>query len=71
MRWVRHVARVGGQKRRVQGFGWERNHLEESERNIKLHYQEVGWAGMEWTALAQDRDRCQALVNAVMNFWVP
>jgi hypothetical protein len=25
---------------------------------------------MNWIALAQDRDRCQALVNAVMNLWV-
>ena len=27
--------------------------------------------GMDWIDLAQDRDRWQALVNAVMNLWVP
>jgi hypothetical protein len=27
--------------------------------------------GMDWIGLAQDRDRWQALVNAVMNIWVP
>jgi len=26
--------------------------------------------GMEWIDLAQDRNKWQALVNAVMNLWV-
>jgi len=36
------------------------------EDNIKMDRQEVGWGGLDWVALAQDRDRCWALVNAVM-----
>jgi len=30
-----------------------------------------GMWGMDWIDVAHDRDRWRALVNAVMNFWVP
>jgi len=36
-----------------------------------MDLQEVGWRGMDWIDLAQDRDRWWALVNVVMNLWVP
>jgi hypothetical protein len=32
---------------------------------------EVRWGGVDWIGLAQDRDKWRALVNAVMNLWVP
>jgi hypothetical protein len=31
--------------------------------NIKMDLREIGWDGMDWIDLAQDRDQWKALVN--------
>ena len=41
------------------------------EDNIKIDLEEVGRGCGDWLDLAEDRDRCQALVSTVMNFQVP
>jgi hypothetical protein len=38
--------------------------------NIKMDLREIGWGGMDWIDLAQDRDQWRALVT-VMNLPVP
>jgi hypothetical protein len=35
--------------------------------NIKMVLREIGWNGMNWIDLAQDREQWRALVNTVMN----
>jgi hypothetical protein len=39
--------------------------------NIKMDLRDIGWGGVNWIDLAQDRDKWIALVNAVMNLRVP
>jgi hypothetical protein len=78
LRWAGHVARMverRGAYRALVGkpegrrpFGRPRHRWEE---NIKMDLREVGWGGMDWIDLAQDRDRRRALVNAVMNLRFP
>jgi hypothetical protein len=77
MRWVGHVARMGeriGAYRTLVGGPEERRPLGRPRRrcdaNIKMDLQKVGWEGMEWIDLAQDKRRWLALVNAVMNLRV-
>jgi len=36
------------------------------EDNNKMDLQQVGWGGMDWMNLVQDRDRWLALVNVVL-----
>ena len=78
MRWAGQVARMGerrgvcrvlvGRSEGKRPLGRPRRRWEE---NIKLDLQELGYGGMDWIELAQDRDGWRVLVNAVMNLRVP
>jgi len=64
----------GGEERCIQGFGGETRGEEPLGRNrnrwkdnIKTDLQDVACGGMDWTDLAQDRDRWQAIGSVVMN----
>ena len=68
----------GGEEKCIQGFGGgnlrERGHLEDLGvyGRVILKWIFEKWdEGMDWIDLAQNRDRWWALVNAVMNLWVP
>jgi hypothetical protein len=39
--------------------------------NIKMDLREIGWDGVNWIDLAQDREQWRALVNTVMNLRIP
>jgi hypothetical protein len=39
--------------------------------NIKMDLREIGWDGMAWIDLAEDKDQWRALVSTVLNLPVP
>jgi hypothetical protein len=72
----------GGEERFVAGLATKsvrKRPLRRTRRrwvdNFKRDRTELGWGGggvgKDWFDLAQDRDRCQACENAVMNLRVP
>ena len=64
----RCIQGLGGKSERKRPFGRPRRRWED---NIKIDLQEVGCRGTDWIKLAQDMDRWQAFVNALMNFRFP
>jgi hypothetical protein len=40
------------------------------EDNIRVHLGKIGWEGVDWMHLTQDRDQWWAVVNTVMNLRV-
>jgi transcription termination factor 2 len=78
MRWAGHVARMGEKRNAYRIFVGKlegKRPLGRPRRrwvdNIKMDLREIGWDGMDWIDLAQDRDQWRALVNMVMNLRVP
>jgi len=41
------------------------------EDNINMDCKEIGWEDVDWIHMAEDWDRCQAVVNTIINLWVP
>jgi hypothetical protein len=78
MRWAGHVARMEdkrnayrilvGKPERKRTIGRPTHRWVD---NIKIDFKEIGWDGMDWINLVQDRDQWRTLVNAVMNLRIP
>jgi hypothetical protein len=77
MRWAGHVARIGEKWNAYRIFvekpegkrplGRPRRRWED---NIRMNLRELGWGGMDWIDVAQDRNQWRALVNTTMNLRV-
>jgi hypothetical protein len=68
----------GGEERCVQRFGGEPERkrplgrpTHRWEDNIKMYLQIIGWSGMDWIDLTEDRNRWRTVVDAAVNLQVP
>jgi hypothetical protein len=78
MSWMGHVTCMGqmrnaynilvGKPEAKRPLGRPRHRWKD---NFRMDLREIGWEGMDWVHLAQDRDQWQALVNMVMNLQFP
>jgi hypothetical protein len=78
MRWVGHVARIGekrngytifvGKPEGKRPLGRPRRRCED---NVRMDLREIGWGGMDWIGLAQDRNQWRAPINTVIKLRVP
>jgi hypothetical protein len=68
MRWAGHVAGMERTGMHI-GYWWESQ--DRWVDNIKMDLKEIDQGGMYSIDLAQDRVQWRALVNTVINLWVP
>jgi hypothetical protein len=59
---------VGGKTEGTRSIGKPGHKWEDI---ITMDLGEIVWSGMDWIHLAEDRDPWQAVMNMVMNLWVP
>jgi hypothetical protein len=76
--WARHVARMGRQEmhtkfllEKPEGKRPFRRSRQRRDDDIRMDLREVGWEGVDWMHLAQNRDQWWAVVDTVMKLRVP
>jgi len=66
--WGGHVARIGKHRNADPEGRRPRGRPARSwEDNIKIDLRVIGWEGVDWIAVAQDKDRWLAFINNAMN----
>jgi hypothetical protein len=75
-RWAEHVAQLRRNACRIlvgmpEGKRPQGRPKHRWVGNIEMDLREIGWVGMDWVDLAQDRDQWRATVNTAMKPRVP
>jgi hypothetical protein len=68
MREMRKAYKILGRK--PEGKRQLRRPMHRWEKNIRVYLRKIGWEGVDWIHLTQDRDQWWVFVNTVMNFWI-
>jgi hypothetical protein len=77
MRWVGHVERMGEKRntyRLLVGEPDGKTLLGRPRRrwlDNMMDLGEIAWGDVDCFGVAQDRNRCRALLDSVLNLWVP
>jgi hypothetical protein len=62
---------TNGEKRNAYSILMEKPEGKRPLGRPRRRWEEIGWGGMDWIDLAEDRDQRKALVSTVMNLQVP
>jgi hypothetical protein len=74
IKWLGHIAHIGEMRNGcniLDGKPEVKRSRHKQEDNIRMKLREIGWEVVDYIHLAQDKNQWWALVNTVMNLWVP